>query len=316
MEKKKRILNLIILVAVSACLIAGCVKLVDSVKNSVTGEETETTTSSTTLKSDSEKTKKSTSTSKTTTTEAKETEASKETTTEKKTTPTKKTTTTKRVTSTQVYNADREAYLNSIKGKKKLIAFTFDDGPGKSSTNKLLDSLNNYNARVTFFVMGDRVATYASTIKRAYEMGNEIGSHTYSHKNLTKISGDELRQEINKTNKAIEKVIGVHPGVTRPPYGSYNDSVKNAVGTPLILWNVDTLDWKSRNAQKVCNHIVSHAHDGAIVLMHDIYETSVDGAIMAMDILQHEGYAFVTVSEMAALKGKTLSDGTVYTSIK
>ncbi len=218
-------------------------------------------------------------------------------------------------TTTQVYNADREAYLNSIKGNKKLIALTFDDGPS-IYTPKLLDNLNKYNARVTFFVAGYRVDDYSKTLKRAYDMGNEIGSHTYSHENLVKLKPKELESQIKKTNNAVSKVIGVTPGIMRPPYGSYDNNVRSAAGVPIILWNIDTLDWKYRNKDKVCQSIVDNAHDGAIILMHDLYETTVDGVIMAMDKLQHEGYAFVTVSELAYLKDKDLQSGKVYSSIK
>lgn len=220
--------------------------------------------------------------------------------------------TTKKYTTTQVYNPDRQAYLESIKGNKKLIALTFDDGPAPSCTNKLLNNLDKYNARVTFFIMGDRASKYADTLKRAHNMGNEIGSHTYDHSDLTKLKNGELMKQIEKTNQEVEKVIGVPPSLMRPPYGSYNDKVKAAAGVPVVTWSVDTLDWKYRDKNKVCDAIVKNAKDGAIVLMHDLYSSTVDGAIMAMDKLQHEGYAFVTVSELAFLKGKTMEPGKVY----
>lgn len=223
---------------------------------------------------------------------------------------------TQRYTTTQVYNPDREAYLASIKDTKKLIAFTFDDGPSSESTPKLLDNLDKYNARVTFFVVGERVSKYSSVLKRAHNMGNEIGSHTFSHKNLTKLSDNELKNEVEKTNSEIKKVIGVNPSLMRPPYGSYNDSVKEIAGVPIVTWNIDTLDWKNKNKDKVCKNILDNAHDGAIVLMHDLYGSTVDGALMAMDKLQHEGYAFVTVSELAYLKCVTLKPGKVYFSIQ
>lgn len=275
---------------------------------------------STDATSSSETTTASTTTTTTTTTTTK-----KPTTTKKKPSSTKKKTTTtvmqekitsKKYTTTQVYNPDRGAYLESIKGNKKLIAFTFDDGPAPAYTNRLLDNLDRFNARVTFFVVGDRVGKYAETLKRAHNMGNEIGSHAYDHSDLTKLSDAELMKQLEKTNKEVEKVIGVAPGLLRPPYGSYNDKVKAAAGVPVITWCVDTLDWKYKDKKKVCDNILKNAKDGAIVLMHDLYPSTVDGAIMAMDKLQHEGYAFVTVSELAYLKGKTLQPGKVYNSIK
>lgn len=204
--------------------------------------------------------------------------------------------------------------LSQFKGKK-LIAFTFDDGPSKN-TGKLLDALDKYNARVTFFVVGNRVASYSDTLKRAYMMGNQIGTHSYSHASLVKLSDAEVKSEISKANAAVKKVTGADPDIIRPPYGNTDERVKKLCGVPSIMWNVDTLDWKTRNKDKVYNAIIKSAHDGAVVLMHDLYETSVDGAIAAMDKLSKEGYAFVTINEMAQLRGITLDKATSYSSFK
>lgn len=199
---------------------------------------------------------------------------------------------------------------------KKLIAFTFDDGPSKKNTNKLLDNLDCYQARVTFFVVGNRVKSNKEVLKRAYNMGNQIGSHTYSHTNLTKISNDKVRSEVNKTNSAIKSVIGVSPSLIRPPYGSVNDKVNDLVSMKIILWDVDTLDWKYKDPERIKNEILENAHDGAIVLLHDLYETSVDGAILAMEELIKDGYAFVTIDEMAKLKDVKLNSNKIYRYIK
>jgi len=189
---------------------------------------------------------------------------------------------------------------------KKLIAFTFDDGPSYISTNKLLDNLDKYDARVTFFVVGNRVNNYKDTLKRAYDMGNLIGSHTYSHKNLLKLDDYEVINEIRKTNEVIEEVTGSKTIYLRPPYGNINSKIKDITNMYTILWDLDTEDWKYKNKEKIADYIVSHAHDGAIVLLHDLYETSVDGALLAMEKLEKEGYAFVTIEEMAILKSKEL----------
>lgn len=204
--------------------------------------------------------------------------------------------------------------LSQFKGKK-LIAFTFDDGPSKN-TPKLLDALDKYNARVTFFVVGNRVASYSDTLKRAYMMGNQIGTHSYSHATLVKLSDKEVKNEVSKANAAVKKVTGADPDIIRPPYGRTDARVKKLCGAPSIMWNVDTLDWKTKNKDKVYNAIIKSAHDGAVVLMHDLYETSVDGAIAAMDKLSKEGYAFVTINEMAQLRGVKLDKATSYNSFK
>lgn len=186
---------------------------------------------------------------------------------------------------------------------KKLIAFTFDDGPGTGTSTKLLDSLDKYNARVTFFVLGSRVNQYKDTIIKAYEQGNSIGSHTYSHLNLYKLTDYEILKEVRNTNEEIKKIIGEEPIFLRPPYGNINASIKELTNMYTILWNIDTEDWKYKDKNKIANNIIKNAHDGAIVLLHDIYNTSIEGALIAMETLSQEGYAFVTIEEMFELKG-------------
>ena len=200
--------------------------------------------------------------------------------------------------------------LSKFEGKK-LLAFTFDDGPSDAPTNKLLDNLDKYDARVTFFVLGSRVNTYQNSLKRAYEMGNLIGSHTYSHLNLFKLGDYDIMKEINNTNDAIESIIGIRPDKLRAPYGNTNEHIREISNMYSILWDIDTEDWKYKDAEKIKDNIVSHAHDGAIILLHDIYMTSVEGALLAMEELKDE-YAFVTIDEMIELKGVTLDKNKSY----
>ncbi len=188
---------------------------------------------------------------------------------------------------------------------KKLMAFTFDDGPSDGPTNKLLDNLEKYEARVTFFALGSRVSTYSKTLKRAYEMGNTIGSHTYSHLNLYQLNDYDIIKEINNTNEVIKKAIGVTPDKLRAPYGNTNAHIKELSDMYTILWDIDTEDWKYKDAEKIKDNIVNHAHDGAIVLLHDIYNSSVEGALLAMEELKDE-YAFVSIDEMIELKNISL----------
>ncbi len=199
---------------------------------------------------------------------------------------------------------------------KKLIAFTFDDGPSYIGTNKLLDNLDKYNARVTFFVLGNRVNSYKDTLKRAYDMGNLIGSHTYTHLNLFKLDNYSILNEIKMTNEAIKDVTNSETLYLRPPYGNINSNIKELSNMYTILWNLDTEDWKYKDANRISNYIVNNAHDGAIVLLHDLYETSIDGALLAMERLEKEGYAFVTIEEMALLKNINLDKEKSYFQIK
>ena len=199
---------------------------------------------------------------------------------------------------------------------KKLIAFTFDDGPSETNTNYLLDNLDKYDAKVTFFVLGSRVNSNKETIKRAYLEGNDIGSHTYNHRNLNLLSDIALMDEVKKTNEAIKEVIGTSPTLLRPPYGNLTDHGKELANMSIVLWNIDPLDWKYKDKNRVAQEIIEHAHDGAIVLVHDIYKSSVEGALLAMEELQKQGYAFVTINEMAQLRGIELDTTTSYFSMK
>ena len=212
-----------------------------------------------------------------------------------------------------INNFERD--INKFKNKK-LIAFTFDDGPNSKTTNKLLDNLDKYNARVTFFVVGNRVKTYEDTLKRAYDMGNLIGSHTYSHKNLFELNNNQIVDEIKKTNNVIKEVTGSNTLYLRPPYGNTNKNIKNLANMYNILWDLDTEDWKYKDKNKIAKYIIDNAHDGGIILLHDLYETSIDGALLAMEELSKNGYAFVTIEEMATLKGITLNKASNYFNLK
>lgn len=193
----------------------------------------------------------------------------------------------------------------------KYIAFTFDDGPG-DYTDKLLDALEKYHSKATFFVLGNRVNTYKKQLKREYDLGMEVGSHTWAHKNLNAISKSAVKNEIFKARDAIEKIIGQNPTVLRPPYGNFNKTVAKNAGVPMIYWSVDTEDWKHKNVKYVSKYIVKHARDGEIVLLHDIHPTSVYGFIKALPELKKKGFELVTVSELYNIYGKKMKKGIMY----
>lgn len=185
---------------------------------------------------------------------------------------------------------------------KKLVAFTFDDGPNFKVTEKLLDEASKRDAKLTFFMVGNRLEKQADLVKRIFDEGHTVGNHSFSHKNLSKLNIDGYLYEIDHTNQLIKNITGQDVTFIRPPYGSYKTSILENVNMSFILWNVDTLDWKSRNAQKIYEEAIKDIEDGDIVLFHDLYETSVDGAIMAMDYLTTQGFAFVSLDEMYRLK--------------
>ena len=201
---------------------------------------------------------------------------------------------------------------SSIDPKKPMVALTFDDGPGKR-TGELLAQLEKYNAHATFFMLGQKVSSYPDVVKKMKEIGCELGNHSYSHQNLAKASVAGITDELGKTNAGIAQIAGEGATVMRPPYGAISDTLKSTVGMPMILWNIDTLDWKTRNAQKTIETTMNNVDDGDIILLHDIHTESVDAALQLIPKLQEAGYQLVTVSELAAAKGVTLENGGRYT---
>ncbi len=185
---------------------------------------------------------------------------------------------------------------------KPMIALTFDDGPGRYS-RQFADLLAEYEGHGTFFVLGVNVPTFSESLKYVYEMGNEIGSHTQSHKNLNLLSESGIRAEIDDAAEAIEEAIGAKPTVIRTPYGNANSKVMQIIDGPMIKWSVDTLDWQSRNAESVKNKILQNTKDGDIILLHEIYTSTYDGLKMALPELARKGYQFVTVSELMRYRG-------------
>ncbi|MDO5717453.1 MAG: cell wall-binding repeat-containing protein [Tissierellia bacterium] len=203
---------------------------------------------------------------------------------------------------------------NQIDPNKPMIAFTYDDGPRKGATDKLLDILKANDVKATFFVVGERISGREDLLKRTVAEGHEIGNHSYSHKDLATISYADIQSEVNKTQEQINAVAGVYPVLMRPPYGSVNQNVKAAVSLPLINWSVDTVDWKSRNPESVAQIILSQAKDGDIVLMHDLYDTSAYASEKVIPILKQRGFQFVTVSELFKYKGINPAPGNLYRS--
>ncbi|MBR1970283.1 MAG: polysaccharide deacetylase family protein [Clostridia bacterium] len=197
---------------------------------------------------------------------------------------------------------------------RPMVAITFDDGPGKY-TDKILSCLEKYDARATFFVQGKNVAGYKAVLQRADALGCEIGNHTWNHVNLSSCGSSTIASQISNTNNAVFNAIGKYPALCRPPYGAYNSTVKNSVSMPIIMWSVDTLDWKTRNAQKTLASVKKSTTDGAIILMHDIHSPTADAAEMVIPYLLKQGYQLVTVSELINARHGYAVNGKVYNKV-
>lgn len=202
---------------------------------------------------------------------------------------------------------------------KGYIALTFDDGPSGSISARLLDGLKTRGAHATFFLCSYRMGTFPQTLPRYLAEGHEVGSHSANHTILTGCSSDTLAWELDQANAAIMKQVGIQPQLMRPPGGGYNQAVLSALASRdmrCIMWSVDPQDWKYHNKDTVVHNILSKVQDGDIVLLHDMYDSSIDAALSVIDTLQAQGYRFVTVSELARIKGVTLKPGAVYAQIR
>lgn len=179
----------------------------------------------------------------------------------------------------------------------KVIALTFDDGPGPHTAH-LLDILDQYGAKATFFLIGSKVSSQANVVRSIHARGHQLGNHSWSHPELPKLPVDQIAGEIDRTNDAIKQATGVTPAILRPPYGAVNGAVLEQLrlrGMSSILWSVDTRDWADRNSDIVCSRAVAGARPGAIILMHDIHQTSVGAVPCILSALKQQGYSFVTV---------------------
>lgn len=198
---------------------------------------------------------------------------------------------------------------------KPMIALTFDDGPRPDVTDRILDRLGEVGGRATFFVLGNRAGSYPDTLAREYAEGHMVASHTYSHKSLPKCDEGEFSQQVQGADEAIGAILPGQPKALRPPYGAYDDTTREKVPHPLIMWSVDTLDWKSRNADAVIRAVRQNVRDGDIVLMHDIHPTTADACDTLIAELAKD-YQLVTVEELYRAKGIPLEAGKVYFSAR
>jgi len=165
-------------------------------------------------------------------------------------------------------------------------------------------------------VAGYRIAEYSDTILEIYNQGSEIGNHTYSHHNLSSLSASEIRSEIARTDQLIFNLTGEYPALIRPPEGSYNSTVLNTVDRPLVLWSIDTRDWKTRSASSTITSVLNNVKDGDIILMHSLYPSTAAACETIIPELIARGYQIVTVSELMTARGVSADAGKVISSAR
>ena len=194
---------------------------------------------------------------------------------------------------------DAELYKTvQAEKNKKVVALTFDDGPDGNTTPQALDILAKYKIKATFFVQGKNIAGNEAILKRMQAEGHEVGNHSWNHPVLTKLSLEDAKKQITDTEDAIIKVLGKSSKLMRPPYGAISDDIRNSLDLSFILWDVDSLDWKSKNEAAIFTEIQHQTSDGSIILLHDIHQPSVNSLPKVIEYLQEQGYSFVTVSEL------------------
>ena len=192
----------------------------------------------------------------------------------------------------------KESVEESGVKEKPSIAITFDDGPSSRYTGRLLDGLKERSVKASFFLIGENAEENPVLVERIYKEGHLIGNHTYSHVQMTHLSEEAAVREIEKTDQVISAITGEHVAYMRPPFGAWQRELEVRMEVLPVLWSVDPLDWTTENVDEIVSKVVTEVEEGDIILLHDCYASSVEAALRIVDILQKEGYEFVTVDRL------------------
>jgi len=201
----------------------------------------------------------------------------------------------------------------TIEEAPRYIALTFDDGPKEGTTDVLLDGLRERGAAATFFLVGDQAVMYPDLVRRMQAEGHQVGNHTWSHQRLEG-NVEQAIDEVERMDRLLREILGEGAYWLRPPYGGMTEEIARQIQVPMVKWNIDPRDWESRNQDVVVQRILEMAHPNSIVLLHDIYPSSVEAALEVVDRLQEQGYWFVTVEELLRINGITPEAGKMYRS--
>jgi len=195
---------------------------------------------------------------------------------------------------------------------KKSVAFTFDDSPNENKTNKILSYLKDNHFHATFFVLGNKMSSNKDLLINIKNNGNEIGSHSYDHKNMNKMNDEEFIEDFDKVNNIYKSIFNENIKYIRPPYGLIKDKYLRLIDASYIMWSMDTLDWKKRNSDYIVNYVIDNVKDGDIILFHDSYGSTVKAVEELLPILYSMGYQVMSVSELFELKGLDIKNNEIY----
>jgi peptidoglycan/xylan/chitin deacetylase (PgdA/CDA1 family) len=184
----------------------------------------------------------------------------------------------------------------------KRVALTFDDGPHKN-TMAILNILHKYGAKATFFVLGQNVSAHTNTVRAMVAHGHEIGNHSWDHPDITQLSQNQIREQVRRTQEIIYQATGTAPTLFRPPYGSYTATDQQVLPMPLVLWTIDTLDWKNRDAHQTTSKVLASIRNCSVILLHDIHRSTIHATQMILDHLSKRNITFVTMTELRKFCG-------------
>lgn len=206
------------------------------------------------------------------------------------------------------------AFNVNVKNGDKVVALTFDDGPSREYTTLILDYLKEKKIVATFFVLGVNLKYNDDILIDMVKNGCEIGNHSINHKQFKYLKNNEIKRQINYVDNYVRDVTGFTIRAIRTPYGEYNERIRKLlVNRPIVLWNIDSEDWKKKDALKIAESVCDNVENGSIILLHDIFDYSYEATILIVEELLFRGYKFVTVSQLLELEDEC-TNGLVFRS--
>ncbi|AOY76228.1 polysaccharide deacetylase family sporulation protein PdaB [Clostridium formicaceticum] len=211
-----------------------------------------------------------------------------------------------------VFSPQKKLPIYSVETEEKKIAISFDAAWGDEFTDDILDTLDKYNVKTTFFLVGFWVDKYPDMVKQIHERGHEIGNHSSTHPHMSKLTKEQIIKELKTTEEKIEAITGVKSTVFRPPFGDYNDlliETAREIGYHTIQWDVDSLDWKEMGVNPVVDRVTRNVKKGSIVLFHNNAKYVAEYLPLVLEKLQEQGYTIVPISELI-IKDNYMMDST------